>query len=104
MNIAKSSRGDPRLTGAGGRKVWPWIRSAFLFIIGFIVVYPGGIAAGLALDRAPDLTPFAHYIFLGMGVNLVISTLLILSKKKLHALAFFAPVPFIIGIELLRYI
>jgi hypothetical protein len=84
--------------------VWPWIRSAFLFLAGFLTVYPGGIAVGLALNRPPDQTPFALYILLGMGVNLGICAVLMLTRKRLHALAFFAPVVCMLATELLLHI
>jgi hypothetical protein len=102
MHIAKSSYGDPRLTGDGGRRFWPWIRSTLLFFFGFFIIYPGGVAIGVATNFAPDSTPFGLFILFGMGANLVVSLLFLLLRRKFHALAFSAPIVLILAIELLR--
>ena len=46
----------------------PWIRSVILGLLGFAVVYPGGIAIGLACGLPPDFTPFQTYVWLGIVV------------------------------------
>lgn len=101
MKFAKSSRGDPRLTGSGGRQAWPWIRNTFLFIGGAFLVYPGGIALGLMLGLPPDGTPFGLYIRIGMGANFLAGASMFLCRKKGHAWAFFSPVIILWVIELL---
>ncbi len=75
-----------------------------LFLLGFILIYPGGVAIGLAFHQPPDATPFAIYIFEGMAANLVVGLLLLILRRKFHALAFSAPVAAMLVIEGLRHL
>jgi hypothetical protein len=104
MNIAKSSHGDPRLTGEGKPRVWAWIRSVLLVLVGFLLIYPGGIAIGLAFGRGPDFTAFSTYIWMGLTANLVVAVILVFLKKKFQALWLSSSGFLILGIELLRHL
>jgi hypothetical protein len=80
------------------------VRSAVLFFLGALLVYPGGIAIGLALRLGPDTTPFSLYVWLGLSANLVASTICLVAKRKWHALALFAPAGLVVAVEVLRHL
>jgi hypothetical protein len=102
MPLASSSRNDPRLGGEGGRRAWPWIRSAALLVAGALIIFPGGIGLGLSFSLAPDSTRFATFIWVGIAANLTIGLALGLLRTKPLFYAFSAPAFLMIAITLVR--
>lgn len=102
MNTTHSCHGDPRLRSAGGRRAWPWVRSVLLVFLGALLVYPGGIALGLALHLGPDSAPFSFFVMLGLAANLAVGAILLLVKTRWHALPFVSPAALLVLIAVAR--
>jgi hypothetical protein len=99
MHLAQSSRGDVRLSGAGGRRIWPWIRAALLVVLGFLIVYPGGILVGLLLNYGPDETPLGLYGLLGLITNFTVGAVLWFFRKRPHARSIWTPAAVLLLVE-----
>lgn len=99
MQTARSSHGDPRLTGEGGRKVWPWLCFAAFAILGLLLVFPGGVMLGLSMGFPPESTPFGLYLLIGLITNLAIGSALWLFRMRKHARSVWSPVAVVLFVE-----